>query len=90
MHLLQLISLDFVSTYFAQCVYILQCDFFIFIYLCYRSKHFLEETNTFIQQGCIKLIESDSKEDIYNVRKGFYFKRILFFSLHQRFFPQKC
>jgi len=62
---------------------------FSYIYATVQNV-FLEETNTFIQQGCIKLIESDSKEDIYNVRKGFYFKRILFFSLHQRFFPQKC
>jgi len=28
----------------------------------------LKEINTFIQQGCIKLINSDSK-DIYNVTK---------------------
>ncbi len=31
------------------------------------------EINTFIQQGCTKLIKSDSK-DIYNVTKYFYFK----------------
>ncbi len=30
-------------------------------------------SNTFVQLGHIKLIKSDSK-DIYNVRKGFYFK----------------
>ncbi len=30
------------------------------------SKIFLKDTNTFIQQGCIKLIKSDS-EDIYHV-----------------------
>jgi len=35
--------------------------------------------NTFIQQGCIKLIKSDSKEDTYNLTKHFYFKEILFF-----------
>ncbi len=32
--------------------------------------------NTFIQQGCIKLIKSGSK-DIYNVTKDFYFKYML-------------
>ncbi len=34
--------------------------------------YFFEEINTFIQQGWIKLINSDSK-DIYNVIKDFYF-----------------
>jgi len=34
---------------------------------------FEEEINTFIEQGCIKLFESESK-DIYNVSKYFYFK----------------
>ncbi len=29
--------------------------------------------NTFIQQECIKLIKSDSK-DIYNIAKDLYFK----------------
>ncbi len=29
--------------------------------------------NTFIQQGCIKVIKGDSI-DIYNVAKAFYFK----------------
>ncbi len=29
--------------------------------------------NTFIQQGCIKLIKSDGK-DMYNVTKAFYFR----------------
>ncbi len=33
---------------------------------------------TFIQQACFKLINSDSK-DIYNVTKHFCFKRMLFF-----------
>ncbi len=33
----------------------------------------LYASNTFVQQGRIKLIKSDSK-DIYNVRKDFYFK----------------
>ncbi len=32
-----------------------------------------KEINTFIQQRCIKLIQSDSK-DIYNVAVYFYFK----------------
>ncbi len=32
--------------------------------------------NTFMQQGCIKLVKSDCK-DIYNVLKDFYFKQIL-------------
>ncbi len=36
-------------------------------------KKFLEEINDFIQQGCIKLIKSDSK-DMYNVTKDCYFK----------------
>ncbi len=36
-------------------------------------KKNLEEINDFIQQGCIKLIKSDSK-DIYNVTKDCYFK----------------
>ncbi len=31
------------------------------------------ESNTFILQGCIKLIKSDDK-DIYNVTKDFYFR----------------
>ncbi len=34
--------------------------------------------NTVIQQGCIKLIKSDSKH-IYNVTKDLYFKQMLFF-----------
>ncbi len=34
---------------------------------------FLKEINTFIHQGCIQLIESDSK-NIYNVTNYFYFK----------------
>ncbi len=33
----------------------------------------IRKNNIFIQQGCIKLIKSDSK-DIYNVSKDFYFK----------------
>ncbi len=33
----------------------------------------LKEINTLIQQGCIKLIKSDSK-DIYDVIKYFCFK----------------
>jgi len=37
------------------------------------SKIFLKEINTFIQQGCIQFIKSDSKE-MYNVTKDFYFK----------------
>ncbi len=45
---------------------------------------FLYENNTFIQQGCIKLIESDSK-DIYNFIKDKYFE----FSIHQRILKNK-
>ncbi len=37
------------------------------------SKIILKEMSTFIHQGCIKLIKSDSK-DVYNVTKDFYFK----------------
>ncbi len=37
------------------------------------SISFFKEINTFIYQGCIKLIKSDDK-DIYNVTKDFYFK----------------
>jgi len=37
--------------------------------------------NTFIQQGGIKLIKSDSK-DMYNVTKDFYFKEMLLISIH--------
>jgi len=33
----------------------------------------MKEINTFIQEGCIQLIKSDSK-DIYNVTKAFYFR----------------
>jgi len=32
---------------------------------------FEEEINTFIEQGCIKLIKSDST-DIYKIKKHFY------------------
>jgi len=42
--------------------------------------------NTFIQQGCFKLIKSDNK-DIYNVTRDFYFKYMLFF--HQCFLSSK-
>ncbi len=38
----------------------------------------IRKNNIFIQQGCIKLIKSDSK-DIYNVSKDFYFKWMLFY-----------
>jgi len=34
-------------------------------------SYFCTEINTFIQQGCIKLIESESKE-MYNVTTDFY------------------
>ncbi len=34
---------------------------------------FLKEINTFTQQGCIKLIKSDSKDMFNNVKK-IYFK----------------
>ncbi len=46
--------------------------------------HFI---NTFIQQGCITLIGSDSK-DIYHVTKDFYFRKMLFFP-QKSLFPQK-
>ncbi len=36
--------------------------------ICLLHYHFLKEMNTFLQQGCIKFIESNSK-DIYNVTK---------------------
>ncbi len=39
--------------------------------------YFFERNNTFIQQGQIQLIESDSK-DIYNVTKDLYFKLMVF------------
>ncbi len=32
-----------------------------------------KEINTFIQQGCIKLVKTDNK-DLYIVLKPFYFK----------------
>ncbi len=38
-----------------------------------KLDFFPQEMYTFIHQGCIKLIKSDS-EDIYNVTKDFYFK----------------
>ncbi len=37
-----------------------------------------KESNTFIQQGCIKLIQCNSK-DIHNVTKKLYYKEMLFF-----------
>ncbi len=48
---------------------------------------FFKEINTFIQQGCVKWIKSDSKDCI--VRKYLYFGEMLFFltfysSKHQR------
>ncbi len=42
---------------------------------------FFLEINTFIQQGCIKLIKSDIT-DIYNVTKDLYFKKMLFIKQH--------
>ncbi len=48
------------------------------VYATIQKLAFLNETNTFNQQGCIKFI-CDS-EDIYNVTKYFYFKYMLFFS----------
>ncbi len=49
--------------------------------------------NTFIQQGCIKLIKSDSK-DIYNVTKTLFFKLMPLFTFYstknpEKKFPQK-
>ncbi len=38
----------------------------------------LKEINTFIEQGCIKLISNESKY-IYNVTEDLYFKYMLFF-----------
>ncbi len=38
------------------------------------ANHYtFKETNTFIQQGCIILTKTDSK-DLHNVTKGLYFK----------------
>ncbi len=65
------------------------------LHIQYSSKvwgqSFLREINTFIQQGCIKLIKNDSKE-IYNVTKYFYFKNCYSFELHihQRIQKNKC
>ncbi len=42
------------------------------VYCIYGIKYLFKESDTFIQQGCITLIKSDSK-DIYNVTKDFYF-----------------
>ncbi len=39
----------------------------------FKSFFFLNEINTFIQKGCIKLIKSDRK-NIYNFSNIFYFK----------------
>ncbi len=38
------------------------------MYVCIYFK----EITTFIQQGCIKLIKSDTKRDIYNVTKDLF------------------
>ncbi len=46
---------------------------FIHILLFKSFLFFLKVINTFIQQDCISLIKSDSKE-IYNFTKVFYFK----------------
>jgi len=42
--------------------------------------------STFIQQGCIQLVKIDSK-DIYNVKKGFCFKQMLFFLVIKESWP---
>ncbi len=42
------------------------------------SVRFVEEINTFIQQGCITFTKNDNK-DIYNVTKNIYFKYMLNF-----------
>ncbi len=39
----------------------------------YANHYTMKETNTFIQQGCIILTKTDSK-DLHNVTKGVYFK----------------
>jgi len=45
---------------------------FIYVYtIPFKSCCFFKEINTFIQQGCIKLI----KRDIFNVTKYFYLKK---------------
>ncbi len=44
------------------------CLIFNFMYVCIYFK----EITTFIQQGCIKLIKSDTKRDIYNVTKDLF------------------
>ncbi len=41
---------------------------------------FLKEINAFIQQGCIKMFESDSK-DIYNIRKDYFSSKCCSFEL---------
>ncbi len=44
--------------------------------------------NTFIQQGCNKIIKSDS-ENIYNVTQDFYFKSTLFKKKNQTILSKK-
>ncbi len=53
-------------------IYLFNLIFILFIYF------ISQEFNTFVQQGCIKLIKSDNK-DMYNVAKDFYFRQMLFF-----------
>ena len=50
----------------------------------------MKEINTFIQQGCIKSIKSDSK-DIYNVTKDYISNKCCSFelSIHQRILKKK-
>ena len=50
----------------------------------------IKEINTFIQQGCIKSIKSDSK-DIYNVTKDYISNKCCSFelSIHQRILKRK-
>ncbi len=51
---------------------------------------FGKEINTFIQQRCINLIKSDSK-DIYCITKEFYYKKSCSFefSIHQKILKKK-
>ncbi len=59
---------------FIICVCVCVCIAYIkYIHKFGVSKIFFKEIYMFIQQGCIELIKSDSK-DIYKVTKDLYFK----------------
>jgi len=59
---------------------------FVWVSSFYLFIFHLKEVNIFTQQGCIKLIKSDSKDN-YNVKEDCFF----LLSIHERFtyFPQK-